>query len=116
MDSTLQYMAIGPFSDGRYTEPIRYTAIFLPRACRMTILTNACVLFVARLAKAACYAPALGAFWNSAIRPSVCPMAQLPRLQERWMPAAEPPPATRDVRTANRSADGRRSAEIFGSN
>jgi len=27
------------------------------------------------------YAPALGgAFWNSAIRPSVCPMAQLPRL------------------------------------
>jgi len=28
-----------------------------------------------------CYAAALGgAFWNSAIRPSVCPMAQLPKL------------------------------------
>jgi len=24
--------------------------------------------------------PPLGAFWNSAIRPSACPMAQLPRL------------------------------------
>jgi len=43
-------------------------------------------------------------------------MAQLPRLQERWMPAAEPPPATRDVRTADPSADGRRSAAIFGPN
>ena len=27
-------------------------------------------------------------FWNSAIRPSVCPMAQLPRLWTRWLPAA----------------------------
>jgi len=29
-----------------------------------------------------CYAPAIGggAFWNSAILPSVCPMAQLPRI------------------------------------
>jgi len=27
------------------------------------------------------YAPAIGgAFWNNAIRPSVCPMARLPRL------------------------------------
>jgi len=26
-----------------------------------------------------CYAPALEAFWNSAIRPSVCPVGQLPR-------------------------------------
>ena len=26
------------------------------------------------------YAPALGGIWNSAIRPSVCPVAQLPRL------------------------------------
>ena len=28
------------------------------------------------------------AFWNSAIRPSVCPMAQLPKLYARWLPAA----------------------------
>ena len=27
-----------------------------------------------------------GAFWNSAIRPSVCPMAQLPGLWARWPP------------------------------
>ena len=33
-------------------------------------------------------APQEGAFWNSAIRPSVCSMAQLPRLQARWLPAA----------------------------
>ena len=38
-------------------------------------------------------------------------MAQLPRLQARWLPAA--PPAIRDVRAADRSADGRRSAAIF---
>ena len=53
-----------------------------------------------------------GAFWNSAIRPSVCPMTQLPRLKARWLPAALPPRATRDVRTADPSADGRRSAAI----
>ena len=29
-----------------------------------------------------------GAFPNSVIRPFVCPMAQLPRLQARWLPAA----------------------------
>ena len=29
-----------------------------------------------------------GAFWNIAIRPSVCPMVQLPRLQACWLPAA----------------------------
>ena len=29
-----------------------------------------------------------GAFWNSAIRPPVCPMAQQPRLQARRLPAA----------------------------
>ena len=28
------------------------------------------------------------AFWNSALRPSVCPMAQPSRLQARWLPAA----------------------------
>jgi len=58
----------------------------------------------------------LGAFWNSAIRPCVCPMAQLPRLyrhagclqlSHRW------PPLTRDVRSEVPSADGRRSAAIF---
>jgi len=32
--------------------------------------------------------PPYEAFWNSAIHPSVCPMAQLPGLQTRWLPAA----------------------------
>ena len=33
-----------------------------------------------------------------------------------WLPAAQPPPAVRAVGTADPSADGRRSATIFGSN
>ena len=39
----------------------------------------------------------------------VCPMAQLPKLKARWLPAALPPPAIRDMRTVDPSADGRRS-------
>ena len=31
-------------------------------------------------------------------------MAQLPKLQVRWLPVDQPPPATRDVRTADPSA------------
>ena len=31
------------------------------------------------------------------VRLSVCPMAQLPRLQARWLPAAKPPPATAEM-------------------
>ena len=41
-------------------------------------------------------------------------MAQLPVLEARWLPAAQQPPATRDARAADPSADGRRSAAIFG--
>ena len=46
-----------------------------------TALQHALQIVDVRLGLYCYYAPALGgAFWNSAIRPSVCPMAQLPRL------------------------------------
>ena len=58
------------------------------------------------------YAPALGegAFWNSAIRPSICPVAQLPACAISTLAACS---LARDVRTADPSADGRRSGAIF---
>ena len=45
----------------------------------------------------------LGKLWNSAIRPSVCPMAQLLRLQARWLPAAGRPPEMCGLRTRPRT-------------
>ena len=85
---------------------------FWPRSRTPLALTSSCIgLDVA--SNLLLYPRCRGGLSDTAIRPSVCPrlgymhagcVAQLPRQSARWLPA------TRDVRTADPSADGRRSA------